>query len=140
MHTFLAPRGLRLVAGLALAVVLSSCSGAWLNVRRIPEDGYVRTFNYQFQAQVHADDAGVCKHMVVRVKPLNKMYSEGEPPSRLQLFDDDCLSPFRFERAEYYSREGMPVRLFGTEVVRFLNEFQHLESELVGWLWREGVI
>lgn len=123
-----------------VATILQACSGPWLRVRHVPEDGYERTLNYQFQAKVHADALGECKMMVVRVKPLNKMYSEGEPPSRLRLFDDDCSSPLRFERVEYRARDGNQVRLSGTDVARFMSDFDHLEGELIGWLWREGEI
>lgn len=141
MHTSRVSSGLLFALLLVMVVGLPACSSsAWLNVRNVPEDGYTRTLNYQFQARVHSDEDGNCKQMMVRVKSLNKMYSRGEPPSRLQLFDDDCMSPFRFERVQYITREGEPVRLFGTDVARFLSDYTRLESELVGWLWREGVI
>lgn len=137
-HAF---HGFLIAVLLGFAVLLQGCSGPWLKVSHVPEDGYNRTLNYQFQAQVHADELGECKMMVVRVKALNKMYSKGEPPARLRLFDDDCLSPLRFERVQYISKEtGQHVRLSGIDVVHFLSDFQHLEGELIGWLWREGVI
>jgi hypothetical protein len=125
-----------------LAVSLWACGGSsWLHVRHVPEDGYAETLNYQFRATVHADTLGNCRTMSVEVKPINKVYSGGEPPSRLQLFDDDCRSPVRFERAQFISNEsGAPVRLSGSEVNRFLRNFVRLEDELIGWLWREGVI
>ncbi len=120
---------------------MQACSGPWLRVRHVPEDGYQQTINYQFQARVHDDDDGICRMMVVRVKALNKMYSKQEPPPRLQLFDDDCASPLRFERVQYVATEtGEHVRLSGTDVVRFLSDYSRLEDELIGWLWREGVI
>lgn len=140
MHT---PRlfSVLLVAGV-LAVSLSACGGSsWLSVRRVPEDGFAQTLNYQFQAQVHADSLGNCHMLIVEVKPLNKVYNEGEPPPRLKLFDDNCNSPVRFERAQYVSREtGESVRLTGPQVGRFLDSFARLENELVGWLWRAGII
>ncbi len=137
-----APRGLfGALSVLVLGVVLQACSGPWLRVEHIPENGYDRTLNYQFQAQVHADSLGECRSIVVRVKALNKMYSREEPPSRLQLFDDDCMSPVRFERVQFVSKEtGEPMRLSGTEVVHFLSDYHRLEDELMGWLWRAGVI
>ena len=122
------------------AFVLQACSGSGLRVQHVPSDGFVRTINYQFQAKLHLDETGRCRNMVIRVRPLNKGYSEGEPPPRLQLFDDDCTSPLRFERAQFVSREGVQVQLYGIEVTRYLGQFNHLENELVGWLWREGVI
>ena len=124
-----------------LTVLLQACSGPSLRVRQVPEDGFKRTLNYQFQAQVHADSGGNCKMLSVRVKALNKIYGKGEPPPRLRLFDDDCLSPLRFERAQFVSKQtGEQVRLFGPEVVQFLSQHVRLEDELIGWLWREGVI
>ena len=133
--------GFLLAGYFTLTVMLQACSGPWLRVRNVPENGYAQTLNYQFQAQVHADENGVCRMMTVRVKPLNKVYSKQEPPDRLQLFDDDCSSPLRFERVQYISREtGKQVRLSGVEVSRFLSDYSRLEDELVGWLWRAGVI
>ena len=133
-------RAILLGAGAFILFVLSACSGSGLRVEHVPSDGYFRTINYQFQAQLHLDETGRCRKMVVRVRPLNKGYSEGEPPPRLQFFDDDCASPLRFERAQFVSREGTQVQLYGTEVTRYLGQFNHLENELVGWLWREGMI
>ena len=124
---------------LGFALFLQACSGPGLTMRQVPENGYQRTLNYQFQAQVHADLDGTCKMMIVRVKPLNKMYGENEPPPRLQLFDDDCLSPLRFERVQYLSGSGY-VRLSGVDVGRFLGDNFHLESVLIEWLCNEGVI
>jgi hypothetical protein len=107
----------------------------------VPEDGFAQTINYQFQAEVHDDESGRCRMMVVHVKALNKVYSKQEPPDRLELFDDDCNRPLRFERLQYVSTEtGKYIRLHGTDVVRFLAAYSRLEDELVGWLWREGVI
>ena len=83
---------------LVFAAFLQACSGPWLRVRQVPEDGYKQTLNYQFQAQVHSDSLGECKMMVVRVKALNKFYTKGAPPPRLQLFDDDLgLRAFAIE-------------------------------------------
>lgn len=121
-------------------VFLQGCSGPWLRVRQVPEDGYKRTLHYQFQVQVHADADGNCKMMAVRVKALNKVYTKGAPPPRLRLFDDDCMSPLRFERVHYISETGGPVHLSGPDVVRFLGEHFRLEGEIIEWLWREGVI
>ena len=133
--------GLLFVILLVFAVFLQACSGPWLRVRQVPEDGYEQTLHYQFQAQIHGDSDGQCKRMVVRVKALNKVYTKGEPPPRLRLFDDDCMSPLRFERVHYVSRQtGEHVRLSGSEVVHFFSEHIRLEDELIGWLWREGVI
>jgi hypothetical protein len=126
---------------LVLSVSIQACSGPWLRVRHVPEDGFAQTINYQFQAQVHDDESGKCRMMVVHVKALNKVYSKQEPPPRLQLFDDDCTSPLRFERVQYVSMEtGKQVRLHDADVVRFLADYSRLADELVGWLWREGVI
>ncbi len=141
MRTSSALGGLLFATLLVFAALLQACSGPWLQVRHVPEDGYERTLNYQFQARVHSDSLGDCHMLVVRVKPLNKMYSKQEPPSRLQLFDDDCMSPLRFERIQYHSKgNGSLVRLAGPEVTQFLSEYDRLEGELVGWLWRAGVI
>lgn len=134
------PRALVGLLLIAVLIALEACSGPWVSVRNVPEDGYEQTVNYQFQAQVHSDDSGTCKMMVVRVKALSKLYTRQEPPSRLQLFDDDCTSPLRFERVSYLSKEGGQVRLSGIDVVHFLGQYSRLEDELVGWLWREGVI
>jgi hypothetical protein len=126
---------------LLLSVSIQGCSGPWLRVRHVPEDGFAQTLNYEFQAEVHDDESGRCRMMVVHVKALNKVYSKQAPPARLQLFDDDCNSPLRFERVQYVSMEtGKQVRLHDTDVVRFLADYSRLENELVGWLWREGVI
>jgi hypothetical protein len=126
---------------LVLSVSLQACSGPWLRIRHVPEDGFAQTINYEFQAEVHDDESGTCRMMVVHVKALNKVYWKQEPPFRLQLFDDDCNSPLRFERVQYVTTEGgEPVRLHGTDVVHFLADYSRLEGELVGWLWREGVI
>lgn len=133
--------GLLIATLLILAAALQACSGPSLNVRHVPADGYVSTINYQFQARVHDDSDGNCKMMQVRVRALNKMYSRQEPPPRLQLFDDDCVSPLRFERVQYVDKDtGEQVRLHGTDVNRFLGDYSRLEDELIGWLWREGVI
>ncbi|MGH8223632.1 MAG: hypothetical protein ACREQZ_11730 [Woeseiaceae bacterium] len=122
-------------------VAMQACSGAWLRVRYVPEDGFAQTINYEFQAEVHDDEGGRCRMMVVHVKALNRAYAKQEPPPRLQLFDDDCDSPLRFERVQYISMEtGEQVRLHGSDVRRFLADHSRLEDELVGWLWREGVI
>jgi len=107
----------------------------------VPEDGFSQTLNYEFRAEVHDDESGRCRMMVVHVRALNKVYSKQEPPPRLELFDDDCDSPLRFERVQYISMEtGQQVRLHGTAAVRFLADYSRLVDELVGWLWREGVI
>ncbi|HEY6209545.1 MAG TPA: hypothetical protein VIW28_10835 [Gemmatimonadales bacterium] len=107
----------------------------------MPEDGFSQTLNYEFRAEVHDDESGRCRMMVVHVRALNKVYSKQEPPPRLELFDDDCNSPLRFERVQYISMEtGQQVRLHGTAAGRFLADYSRLVDELVGWLWREGVI
>ena len=122
-------------------LALQGCSGSGLRVQHVPKDGYGQTTNYQFQARVHADESGACKMMTVRVKALSKRYVRGAPPPRLQLFDDDCMSPLRFERVNYLSEEtGERVNLHGPDVIRFWSENVRLENELVGWLWRAGVI
>ena len=139
MRTSSALGGLLLAT--VLVFVLQACSGPWLEVRQVPEDGYDHTLHYQFQAQVHGDSLGNCKMMVVRVKSFSKDYSSEELPARLQLFDDDCMSPLRFERVHYISKEtGAHIRLSGSAVIHFLSEHIRLEDELIGWLWREGVI
>ena len=141
MSTPRIPSALLLVALVASVFLLPGCSETWLRVQNIPEDGFTRTLNYQFQARVHADSLGECQMMVVRVKPLNKMYSKDEPPPRLQLFDDDCMSPLRFERVHYVSKDnGAHIRLSGLEVNHFMSNNFRLEGELIGWLWRAGVI
>jgi len=107
----------------------------------VPEDGFAQSINYEFKADVHDDERGRCRMMVVYVRAINKVYSKEEPPPRLELFDDDCNSPLRFERVQYISMDtGEQVRLSGTHVVRFLADYSHLMDELVGWLWRAGVI
>ena len=124
-----------------IGLLLQGCSEPWLRVQQVPENGYSRTINYQFQAQVHADSVGSCERIVVRVRPINKRYTRGAPPSRLRLFDDDCSSPVRFERVQYLSeRTGEQVSLHGPEIFRFWGDNARLENELVEWLWREGVI
>jgi hypothetical protein len=126
---------------LVLSLSIQACSRPWLRVRHVPADGFAQTINYEFQAQVHDDESGRCRMMVVHVKALSKLYSKQEPPPRLQLFDDDCDSPLRFERVQYVSMEtGEQVRLHGRDVVRFLADYSRLADELVGWLWRAGVI
>lgn len=129
------------IAILALTIFLPACGRTWLSVRQVPENGFEQTLNYQFQARVHSDEDNKCEQLTVEVKAINKMYSEGEPPPRLQLYDDDCQSPVRFERAQYVSKDtGEHIWLSGPEVGRFLGGFKNLENELVGWLWRAGVI
>lgn len=124
-----------------LALGLQACaSSGGGSVRQVPENGYEQTQNYQFQAQVHADSTGRCQRIVIRVEALSKLYTRGKPPSRLQLIDEDCYSPVRFESARYLSDRGNVVQLSGTEVDRFLSQNSRLEDELIGWLWREGVI
>ena len=141
MRTSGALGGLLFAILLVVTVFLQACSDPWLRVRQVPEDGYEQTLHYQFQAQIHGDSLGQCKKMVVRVKALNKVYRGGEPPPRLQLFDDDCIDPIRFERVQYVSKEtGEHVRLSGSAVIHFLSEHARLENELIGWLWREGII
>ena len=108
-------------------------------MRQIPSNGYVQTQNYQFQAQVQSDEKGQCQRIVVNVRAVNKLYTRGMPPSRLQLVDEDCYSPVRFESARYVSDKGSPVQLSGIEVDRFLADNVLLEDELIGWLWREGL-
>lgn len=107
----------------------------------MPADGFAQTINYELRADVHDDESGRCRMLVVHVRALNKVYSKQEPPPRLQLFDDDCNPPLRFERVQYVSMEtGKQVRLHDKDVVRFLANYSRLEDELVGWLWRQGVI
>ena len=135
----------RALGGLLFAILfilfLQACSGPWLQVRQVPEDGYEQTLHFEFQAQVHGDSLGNCKMMVVRVKAHSKVYSEAVLPPRLQLFDDDCISPVRFERVHYISREtGEHIRLSGPAVIHFLSDHIRLEDELIGWLWRAGII
>jgi hypothetical protein len=116
----------------------SSNSGSF---RQVPENGYEHTTNYRFQAQVHTDAQNRCQRIVIRVRAVNKVYTRGQqPPYRLQLADEDCNSPVRFENARYISEEGTIVQLSGNEVDRFLGENTQLENELISWLWREGVI
>lgn len=124
---------------LLLAGALPACAGSAFTINQVPENGYDRTLNFQFQAQVHQDEDGRCKQIVVRVRPLNKMYWKKPPPDRLQLFDDDCLSPVRFERVNYLARDGM-VQLSGVEVNYFWSENFRLEDELVSWLWQKEII
>ncbi|MEM8486675.1 MAG: hypothetical protein AAF564_14070 [Bacteroidota bacterium] len=109
-------------------------------MHQVPENGYEQTLNYQFQAQVHADEKGECQKIVIRVKPINKVYWKTPPPQRLQIYDDDCMAPVRFERLQYLARSGGMVRLNGIELSRFWSEQFRLEDELIGWLWREGII
>lgn len=139
MRTTCASGGL--VSALFVVLGVFACSGPWLRVSQVPEDGYEQTLHYQFQARVHADSLGTCKMMVVRVRALNKIYTKEEPPPRLRLFDDDCISPVRFERVHYVSKQtGEHIRLSGPAVFLFFSEHVRLEDEVIGWLWREGVI
>src|SRR5919106_6308926 len=109
---------------LAAFLFLLACAGPWLRVRHVPEDGFAQTINYEFQAEVHDDESGRCRMLVVHVRALNKVYWKQEPPPRLQLFDDDCNSPLRFERVQYVSLEtGAQVRLHANDVVRFLADY-----------------
>ena len=123
----------------AACALIVGCSGPSLQLQQFPDNGYAQTLNYQFQAQVHTDSEGRCKKMSVRVRPLNKVYWKEPPPERLQLFDDDCMSPVRFERIHYINNEGI-VQLSGPEITQFWSSYFRLEDELVGWLWREGII
>ena len=124
-----------------LICLLPACSGTGMRMRQVPENGYEYTINYQFQAQVFEDADGNCKKLVVRVRPLNKVYWREPPPDRLQLFDDDCLSPVKFERISYLEvKTGDRVRLSGFEVVQFWSQQFRLEDELISWLWREEII
>lgn len=130
-----------LFAILLVFAFVQACSGPWLRVRQVPEDGYEQTLHFQFQAQVHSDSLGTCKRMMVRVKVLTKVYAQEQLPPRLQLFDDDCISPLRFERVRYVSLQtGEQVRLSGSAVIHFLSDYTRLEDELIGWLWREGIM
>lgn len=122
-----------------LSLTFLGCGSSALRVHYVPDNGYEHTLNYQFQAQVHTDAAGQCRKLVVRVRPLNKVYWRDPPPDRLQLYDDDCLSPVRFERVHYLAPDGL-VRLNGIEVSYFFSENFRLEDELIGWLWRSGII
>lgn len=134
--------GISFVILCLFALLLTACaSSGGGSVRQVPENGYDHTPNYRFQAQVHADSLGRCQRIVVRVEAVNKLYTRGQkPPYRLQLADENCHSPVRFENARYVSDEGNVVQLSGMEVDRFLGENIKLEDELIGWLWREGVI
>ena len=131
------------LSGLLFAILFgfAACSGPWLQVRQVPEEGYEQTLHYQFQAQIHDDADGQCKMLAVRVKPFSTFYRAGQLPPRLELYDDDCMSPLRFERVHYISIEtGEHIRLSGSAVIQFLSEHIRLEDELIGWLWRQGVI
>ena len=126
---------------LSLALVLPACSGAGLRMQQVPHNGYDSTIHYRFQAQVYSDDDGECQRLVVRVRPLNKVYWRTPPPDRLQLFDDDCMNPVRFERATFISPDTRePVQLFGPELNGFWSDQYRLQDELISWLWREGVL
>ena len=125
-----------------LVGVLSACAGTSdLVMREVPANGFAQTLNYEFQAQVYENDQGECKRMTVRVKPLNKVYWRAPPPDRLQLFDDDCYSPIRFERIQYIARNaGGVIHLSGPQVSLFWSEQFRLQDELLGWLWRQGIM
>ena len=124
-----------------IGVTFVSCSGTGFQVQQIPANGFEHTLHYQFQATVRSDSDGECKTITVRVKALNKLYTRGGPPPRLQLFDDNCMSPIRFERIQYITRDsGDPVRLSGMEINYFWSDHYRLENELMGWLWREGIM
>ena len=126
---------------LILGTLIQGCKSSGITSHQVPENGFAQSLNYQFQAKVHADEEGTCRRLVVLVRPINKLYSREAPPERLQLFDDDCLSPVRFERIYYTARQtGEQVRLIGTEVIGFWNQNFRLESELSEWLWSEGII
>jgi|GEM_PF-6862512 len=122
-----------------LAALLTSCSGPGFTVTQFPENGYAQTINYQFQATMRSDSDGDCEQLVVRVRALSKMYSGNQPPDRLQLFDDDCHLPLRFERINYIDRvTNEPVRLSGPEVNRFWSDYSRIEGEMIDWLFKEG--
>lgn len=127
---------------LLVGLLMQGCLGSGFQARQVPENGgFDQTRSYQFQALVHTDSDGVCQRRMVRVKPLSKLYTKVDPPPRIQLFDDDCERPLEFERAQYVSNEtGENVSLSGPEVARFWSENGRLQNELVGWLWRSGVI
>lgn len=125
----------------SLALFLPACSGSGLRMQQVPHNGYDHTINYRFQAQVYTDEDGECKRFVVRVRPINKVYWKQPPPDRLQLYDDDCLNPVRFERASFISPHTRePVQLYGPELTGFWSQQFRLEDELIGWLWRAGVL
>lgn len=125
----------------AAALLLQGCGGAGSQVQHVPENGYEQTSNYQFQARMHTDADSTCQQLVVRVEALNKLYLKEKPPSRLQLFDDDCEQPIEFNRVHYVSEEtGEPVSLDGSEMTRFWSENERLQHELMGWLARAGLI
>ncbi len=140
-HILPANSGLFFILLVAVVIGGSACSGSGLRMREVPANGYEHTLNYKFQAQVYSDDNGRCQRMVVRVRPINKVYWKKPPPDRLQLFDDDCLTPVRFERIQYLSRErkGME-RLSGPQVAYFWSENFRLQDELISWIWREDVL
>ena len=125
-----------------LAVLVQACSaGPGFKRTQVPSNGYDHTLNYQFQAQVFADSEGDCQRIVVKVKPLNKVYWKTPPPDRLQLFDDDCNSPVRFERIQYLGEQGEGLRrLSGIEITYFWSDQFRLQDELISWLWDEGII
>lgn len=131
---------LYIVLLLSIGANLSACKGPGFTVTNVPENGYEQTINYQFQATIRADADGECQQLIVRVRPLSKMYSGNQPPDRLQLYDDDCDQPLRFERINYIEREtSEPVRLSGPEVYRFWIDYSKIEGEMIEWLWRAGV-
>lgn len=123
-----------------LLLLQSSCKGPGFTITNLPENGYAQTINYQFQATIRSDADGDCKQLIVRVRPLSKMYSGDQPPDRLQLYDDDCHMPLRFERINYIEREtSEPIRLSGPEVNRFWSQYSRMEGEMIEWLWQSGV-
>lgn len=125
---------------LIFIAILTSCKGPGYTTTFLPENGYTKTLNYQFKATIRSDAEGECKQLTVRVRPLNKMYSGNQPPDRLQLFDDDCNQPLRFERISYIERRtSQPVRLSGTEVYQFWSAYSRIEGEMIEWLWRAGL-
>ncbi|MFK7844658.1 MAG: hypothetical protein AB8G77_05100 [Rhodothermales bacterium] len=137
------PVGFQLGMVLLILCILPACAGgkAGLKMHAVPYNGFDQTLNFQFQAQVFKTDEGECKRMVVRVKPLNKVYWKTPPPDRLQLYDDDCLSPVRFERLQFLSREsGGLQHLAGPEINFFWSEHFRLQDELVGWLWSSEIL
>ena len=136
-----APFALQIGILLFVALILQSCSGPSFKRVQVPENGYDQTLNYQFQAQVYADSDGECQRITIRVKAINKVYWKTPPPDRLQLFDDDCNRPVRFERVQYLGDRGEGLRrLSGIEVSYFWSEQYRLQDELISWLWEEGII
>lgn len=126
---------------LGLSLFLASCTGAGFSLKEYPSDGFERTLSYQFRAKVYNNQEGQCQRIVVEVKALNKVYLRGAPPERLRLYDDDCMSPVRFEQVKYLSTdEGGLIQVTGMDVTYFWSENFKLENELLEWLWQNNIV